>query len=105
MKQQCIAKAKATGRRFRRAAVAGAVVCRVHGGAAPQVRAAAGERIRALVHPALDAMARAIASNDLTVALRAAAQLLDRAATARGRIGRRRSSAAGRSRKSCCISR
>jgi hypothetical protein len=41
---QCQAKAKQSGQRCRREAVRGARVCYFHGGAAPQVRAAAAER-------------------------------------------------------------
>ena len=43
----CTATAKATGARCRRSPVAGATVCVVHGGAAPQVKAAAKERLAA----------------------------------------------------------
>lgn len=41
----CTATAKSTGARCRRSPVAGATVCVVHGGAAPQVKAAAKERL------------------------------------------------------------
>jgi hypothetical protein len=40
-------------------AIAGAVVCRNHGGAAPQVRAKARQRLLSLVDPALGVLARA----------------------------------------------
>ena len=43
----CTATAKSTGARCRRSPVAGATVCQVHGGAAPQVKAAAKERLAA----------------------------------------------------------
>lgn len=43
----CTATAKATGARCRRSPVAGATVCVMHGGAAPQVKAAAKERLAA----------------------------------------------------------
>ena len=51
--RQCTASAKSTGKRCVRAPIAGSTVCRVHGGAAPQVRAKARERLLALVDPAL----------------------------------------------------
>lgn len=35
-------------------------MCRKHGGAAPQVRAAAKLRLESLVHPAIDAISRAL---------------------------------------------
>ncbi|BCW62469.1 HGGxSTG domain-containing protein [Arthrobacter sp. StoSoilB22] len=44
MKSQCVAKAKGTGERCRRPPIAGATVCRVHGGAAPAVKMAAARR-------------------------------------------------------------
>lgn len=55
-------------------------MCRYHGGAAPQVKAKAEERIRALVDPALDRIARLIAAADTdSVGLAAAKDILDRA--------------------------
>jgi hypothetical protein len=45
MKRQCKAQAHSTGERCRRAPIAGAEVCRVHGGASPQVKAAAARRL------------------------------------------------------------
>ena len=44
-KRQCTSKAKGTGARCKRPPVPGADVCVVHGGAAPQVRAKAAERL------------------------------------------------------------
>ena len=44
-KRQCTSKAKGSGTRCKRAPVPGAEVCVVHGGAAPQVRAKAAERL------------------------------------------------------------
>lgn len=41
---KCTAKAKSTGRQCTRDAITGATVCYVHGGSAPQVKAAAGRR-------------------------------------------------------------
>lgn len=50
---QCSARAKSTGRPCTRRAIRGGTVCIVHGGRAPQVKAKAEERIKALVNPAL----------------------------------------------------
>jgi hypothetical protein len=58
----------------------GGNVCRYHGGLAPQVKLAADERIRALVHPALDRITRTIGDDDNPqLALAAARDILDRA--------------------------
>lgn len=53
---RCTATAKGSGERCKRAATQGAPVCRVHGGAAPQVRRKAAERLAA--HEALGELAR-----------------------------------------------
>ncbi len=83
---QCHATAKGTGKPCRRQAIAGATVCRVHGGAAPQVKEAAKLRILALVHPALATMARAVNSKrkgePSAVEVSAAKDILDRAGLA-----------------------
>lgn len=42
---KCVGKAKSTGKRCTRNAIPGGTVCRIHGGAAPQVMAKAAERI------------------------------------------------------------
>lgn len=57
----------------------GATVCKWHGGAAPQVRAKAEERIRALVDPALDRLAKLLEDQSSGVALGAVKDVLDRA--------------------------
>jgi hypothetical protein len=44
---QCVAHSKRTGEPCRQRAIAGATVCRVHGGATPQVRRAAARRLLA----------------------------------------------------------
>jgi hypothetical protein len=51
----------------------------MHGGKAPQVQQAARERIASMVHPALNALQRALDSNDIHAAIRAARDVLDRA--------------------------
>ncbi len=43
--RRCTALARSSGERCRRAAILGGTVCRVHGGAAPQVKAAAKKRL------------------------------------------------------------
>jgi hypothetical protein len=61
--------------------IAGATVCRVHGGAAPQVKEAAGRRLLALVDPALVTLARAVKGKGrpTAVEISAARDILDRA--------------------------
>jgi hypothetical protein len=55
---KCTAKAKSTGERCGKPPVPGATTCRIHGGAAPQVRRAAEERIA--VQQAEEAIARLV---------------------------------------------
>ena len=56
-------------------------MCRYHGGAAPQVKAAAAARLRAMVDPALGVLEFAMKqkTKDLRGALQAAKEVLDRA--------------------------
>jgi len=77
----CHAHSSRTGAPCRNHAIAGGVVCRAHGGAVPNVRAAAERRIQSLVLPALATIAQAIKAFDSepAVALAAARDLLDRA--------------------------
>lgn len=51
----------------------------MHGGAAPQVKQAAEDRIRALVDPALNRLAKLIEDESSGVALGAVKDILDRA--------------------------
>lgn len=51
--RRCTAKTR-SGSRCRNAPIPGGTVCRMHGGAAPQVKAKADERLRALQDPALN---------------------------------------------------
>ena len=62
-------------------AIRGGNVCRMHGGGAPQVKAAAAARLRALVDPALGVLQYAMRrkDKDLRGALQAAKEVLDRA--------------------------
>jgi hypothetical protein len=60
-------------------AIPGGKVCRYHGGAAPQVKLAAEDRLRALVHPAITGLQQLIAQADSdSVRLSAIRDLLDR---------------------------
>lgn len=82
---QCRATSKASGKRCRRRAVAGATVCWVHGGAAPQVREAARRRILDLVDPALGTLGRGVAKRrgiPTPTEIAAARDILDRAGLA-----------------------
>lgn len=82
MSNQCTAMSKQAKRRCKQPAIPGGTVCRFHGGAAPQVRQAAKDRIAALVDPAIDALQRALDHKDVNAAVRAARDLLDRAGLA-----------------------
>jgi hypothetical protein len=59
---------KQTGQRCGARVAGGFTVCYWHGARAPQVRATAEERMRALVHPAVSALQQLIAGNDLAAA-------------------------------------
>ena len=78
---QCHATSKGSGAPCKRQAIAGAAVCRAHGGAAPQVKAAARSRLLALVDPALAMLARAVrdTGSPTAVGVRAATEILNRA--------------------------
>ncbi len=76
---KCHATSKQRGRRCKRWATPGHKVCSSHGSKSPQAREAAAERIASMVHPAIDGLARALASDDLGAVVRAARDLLDRA--------------------------
>jgi hypothetical protein len=71
---------RTNGEPCRAFAMHGGRVCVAHGGAAPQVKLAAEERIRSLVDPSLDRIQKAIADDDNPqLALAAARDILDRA--------------------------
>lgn len=76
------ARCKATnrqGQRCGRAPILGGTVCRMHGGAAPQVKNAAEERLRALEFPAIDRIAKLINQDEFpSVAYQASKDVLDR---------------------------
>jgi hypothetical protein len=67
------------GKECRRDAMLGGFVCRVHGGAAPQVKNKARDRLAALVHPAIGRLAKLIDADSHAVALGAVRDVLDRA--------------------------
>ena len=81
MDVKCTAKAKSTGKRCGKPPILGGTVCRIHGGAAPQVIAASGRRIlEELVGPALIRMHDILTNKDTPPAVRLAAvkDILDR---------------------------
>jgi len=75
----CTAKSKSTGTRCARSPIAGATVCRVHGGAAPQVKAAALERLKAYQDRAIDHLFELTEGKDFpSVRYQAVRDVLDR---------------------------
>ena len=71
---------RSDGEPCRGQAIRGGAVCIVHGGMAPQVKRSADERIRDLVDPSLNRIARTIADDaNPALALAAARDILDRA--------------------------
>lgn len=78
MKAQCTATNR-QGRRCGKSPIPGGTVCRMHGGAAPQVKQAAMDRLRALQHPAVDALEWLITQRDFpSAAMSAARDVMDR---------------------------
>jgi hypothetical protein len=76
---QCTATSKQTHQRCKQPVVLGAQVCYYHGGAAPEVKHAAQERLRALQHPAIDRLGKLIDQDEFpTVAYAASKDVLDR---------------------------
>ena len=76
--RRCSARSKQAGRRCKRAPIPGGTVCRMHGGAAPQVQQAARVRLAALVEPAIAQLERLLNSEHAAVSLGAAKDVLDR---------------------------
>lgn len=80
----CTAK-RTNGGACKAQAIKGGRVCRTHGGAAPQVRQAARERLLSLVDPALGVLARAVRKRSAkawepsATELRAVSEVLTRA--------------------------
>lgn len=79
--QPCRAHSKTTGKQCGNTAEPGAVVCRYHGGAAPQVRRKAALRLLELVDPSIATLAEVMMSktNKPADRIRAADSILDRA--------------------------
>jgi len=77
--RRCIAKSKHTGGQCKKAAMKGGRVCRAHGGAAPQVKRLATQRLEDLVDPAIKRLGSAIKQTaDLPTSVRASQIVLDR---------------------------
>jgi hypothetical protein len=74
---QCTATS-GRGTRCRAQAIRGGNVCITHGGAAPQVRAAAVRRLAALVDPAIGVLSKSLKSKSDRIKLDAAKDVLDR---------------------------
>lgn len=65
--RQCHARVR-DGGQCKVPSMLGQKVCRMHGGQSPQALTKAEDRMRALVHPAVTALANLIADNDLAAA-------------------------------------
>jgi len=79
--RRCTAKSKTSGERCKNPPIPGGTVCRIHGGGAPQVRAASARRVfEGLVAPALFQYKKIIEDDKTPPAVRLAAlrDLFDR---------------------------
>ncbi len=76
--RRCSARARSTGEQCRQPAIRGGTVCRYHGGAAPQVRRSAKQRLAELAEPAVAALSVALESGDIHAVIKAAVAVLDR---------------------------
>lgn len=75
----CTARGKRSGKRCTRPVVPGCTVCRYHGGAAPQVRAAGLERLRQMQEMAIDRLqALALDGQYPSTSYQAVRDILDR---------------------------
>lgn len=78
MKARCTATNR-RGQRCGKPPIPGGTVCRMHGGAAPQVKQKAMERLMALQNPAIDRLSKLIDQEAFpTVAYAASRDVLDR---------------------------
>lgn len=78
MKAQCTATNR-QGKRCAKAPICGGSVCRMHGGAAPQVQAKAEERLKALLAPAVVRLEQLMQQTEFpSVAIAAVKDVLDR---------------------------
>lgn len=79
MSGRCTAHSKQTKERCKQPAILGGNVCRYHGGAAPQVKQAALERLQALQDRAIDRLAALVDQDSFpSTAYAAARDILDR---------------------------
>lgn len=79
MAGKCTAHSKQTGLRCKQPAIQGGSVCRFHGGAAPQVKAKAMERLLAIQAPAIVRLAELVAQKEYpSTAMAAVKDVLDR---------------------------
>lgn len=69
---------KQNGQACKAPAIRGANVCRVHGGSAPQVKAAARRRLLELIDPALVRLGEALDSDDERIRIQAIREVLSR---------------------------
>jgi hypothetical protein len=80
--RRCTAHSSQTGERCKKSAMLGQTVCGKHGGASPQAKKAARERLNDLVDPAISSLKKvlekAIDSEDYGAVVRAANSILDR---------------------------
>jgi hypothetical protein len=77
--QRCTAHSKQSGQPCKRPAILGGMVCRFHGGAAPQVILAAEERLKALRVPAVIRLEELMNQKEFpSVAIAAVKDVLDR---------------------------
>lgn len=78
--RRCHAKSKQSQQQCKRPAILGGFVCHIHGGGTPIALITAEQRIRDLVDPSLNRIAKAIDDDDNPqLALAAARDILDRA--------------------------
>ena len=76
---RCSAHSKQTHLPCRQPAIPGGTVCRYHGGAAPQVKLKAEERLKLLIDPAISRLAQLVDQTEFpSVAIAAVKDVLDR---------------------------
>jgi len=76
--RRCTAKSSRSQQRCKKWAIEHGTVCRTHGGAAPQVRKAALDRLESLVFPALNTLRKVIDNPEHPFNVRAAFGVIDR---------------------------
>jgi len=76
--RRCTARSKRSRMQCGRQAIPGGTVCPMHGGASPQVRQKARERLAALVDPSITRLSKLLRSKQELVALGAVKDVLDR---------------------------